>query len=378
MGTAFRNRVGLSVARWGLVAACLPLAPLVAQVPTEIPPTHTVKTGDTLWDLAAKYLGDPFKWPEIYRLNTDVVQDPHWIYPGEVLKLPGARPAVAPPAAAAPTPPATVIVPPAPDTAPAKTVFRRNIIQPIMRDTHRVAPEKPGPTVRFGEYIAAPWIDKRGGPTTPGRIIGSAELPGIASAEDRPFAQLYDQMLFSPPIGAVAPEGERYISYITGPLLEGIGQVIIPTGVISVTRAPRSTDAGVARVVQMFGSIQVHQKLIPFDSTVLSVTGRATPISGGPEGRVSWIHAEPVLPTMQRYIVVSLKESDGVKIGDELLLYQPRQVTRDVGVLAVPEIVVGRAQVIRVTPYATTAMISVQDQPKISTATAARVIGRVR
>src|SRR2546423_9583610 len=48
---------------------------------------HVVKKGDTLWDLANSYLKNPFSWPEIFRLTTDIVKDPHWIYSGEVIRI---------------------------------------------------------------------------------------------------------------------------------------------------------------------------------------------------------------------------------------------------------------------------------------------------
>ena len=50
---------------------------------------YTVRPGDTLSELAARFLGDASLWPRIYRMNTDLIQDPDLILVGWTLRIPG-------------------------------------------------------------------------------------------------------------------------------------------------------------------------------------------------------------------------------------------------------------------------------------------------
>ena len=51
-----------------------------------VPEAHSVRRGDTLWDISQHYYQNSYFWPRVWSLNPQV-QNPHWIYPGDRIRL---------------------------------------------------------------------------------------------------------------------------------------------------------------------------------------------------------------------------------------------------------------------------------------------------
>ena len=74
-----------------LLLAATAAAPAFAGMSCEWLPTapenHRVERGDTLWDIAAVFLKNPWCWPQVWERNRDQISNPHLIYPGQLIVL---------------------------------------------------------------------------------------------------------------------------------------------------------------------------------------------------------------------------------------------------------------------------------------------------
>jgi len=300
------------------------------------PSTHTVKSGDTLWAIARTYLGDPFLWPQIYKLNTGVVEDPHWIYPGEVLQLAAAPgqaavpaqdtppPAVAPQAEPAPmpaappaaVPTAVVRVEPGEGQAggeePGMALFRRRRVADVRNSftTYREVKFHP---LRPGEFFSAGFLTEENaypfgtllGPVTPEQIVTQRVLAAV---------QVFTQVAVMPPEGGTYAPGDSLVivERREGPV--GYGDIVAPSGLIRIMRMNGAQAVG--EVIAVYATIREGQSVLPAEKFSDPGEVQYQRVSSGPEGEILIPRDHRELRLPQQVLFLNIGKRDGVALGD--------------------------------------------------------------
>jgi hypothetical protein len=315
-------------------------APMPAATPQDsLPRTHTVKKGDTLWDLAAHYLQDPFLWPGIYRLNTDVVEDPHWIYPGEVLRIGGQWDNVA----AVPT-----METPVPSSSDSATIAVSDSVHPTADSTDVVARGPQQPSMAEGDegerpplfperkarsvseilraYTHQPYRPLRrsefysSGFLTEhqrlpyGRVIGPVTPQQIKAVNARANALPFTSISLEAPNGGTYQVGDSVLLLQMGKEMGRYGHIVVPTGIARVTEAAEGHY--IASIVATYGPIRNGQRTLPLESFNSGAGSRAVPVSDGVRGSLIGGLGRQELKEPQMVVFINKGREDGVAAGD--------------------------------------------------------------
>jgi hypothetical protein len=314
-------RIGLPLA---VLVFC---APLQAQQPQQQPAQqreHVVKRGDTLWDLARLYLGNPFLWPSIFDVNRTVVENPHWIYPAEriiippmlqqpprqgLLGTPIDQPRQADESAARPVPP-----PAEPPATPAQPAVLATV------DLRR-------PVIPVSEYLAVPWVSG----TAEGEVLGRVAQPKDPAAADDKLAKALhptDLVYIGQLSGTRALVGDSLVVVRFGRAIGMRGRIVEPLAILRVDSVSQSTLT--ARIARQIGDARVGDAVMVLDRVPSIGTGRPEPVTGGVEGQLLEFHTPEPLHGITDLAFISLGARDGIGIGDEFAVYVPaRMAERD-------------------------------------------------
>jgi hypothetical protein len=355
----------------------LPLRAQETQTPQE--PTaqegrqvHVVRSGDTLWDLAEFYLNDPFLWPEIYRLNAMVVEDPHWIFPDERLQLPfPGQMAQQEPPDAAPAP----VEPPEAQPAPMQeqpTIFARRELGE-QRRTLVYAPGQPIPAtaVTEGDFRRSGMLAdiEELGPR--GRVINYI-APTVVDVEQAPTVPRYGRIYVSHPNGERPAPGDQLVLFRVDRRIGSFGRVIRPTG--QATVAAVHEDVSTAVVTRLYDRVLTGDQVAyaqPYDERPGVFP---EPVEGGPSGELlAFLDRQPVV-AVEDVAFIDVGRDQGVTIGDEFEIYLSERRTRG---LRLPQEHVAVGRVVRVTDRTATLRLIRMRHPTIEPGLPVRLVRKM-
>ncbi len=319
--------------------SALPPAPLLRP---DHPSAYTVVLGDTLWDIADRFLEAPWRWPDIWRLNP-AIRNPHLIYPGDVLEVfyEDGQPRLWVAASDVPAP-------------TARTSDGRPLIK-LSPQVRIEALNQPIPTVPLeaiqpfidGSRIVDP-ADWQAAPY----ILGADGERVTYAAQDRLYAQGLDP---DQPRWRVFHAGAEFTDPETGEFL-GFQAIHVGDAVLE-----REGDPATLRVVRSLREIVPGDRLMP--ATDLETVYRFIPHPPPPDtqGRILSVPDGVSLIGRYRTVVLNLGESDGLEAGHVLAILNEGGVVTDPvvgGTVRLPDQRAGLLLVYRVFDRASFALVT--------------------
>jgi len=265
--------------------------------------------------------------------------------------------------------PAQAAAPAPAPAAPSPTILSRPIL---------VGNDRGGrPWVRKGEHDAAPYIDRPGGPRDAGYIIASSEVPGVQVIEARSPYVLDEVLYVKMPNGVTPTPGMHLAVESLGPEFEAYGQVLIPTGEVTVIAPGAPGEATSVRLEHQFAEVEPNQLVVPMEAPKYPPVGqRAVAVPDGVKAKVLWVSGDPVQPSLGYYVVLNASERDGVHVGDQFTLLRPR-MRDELSGLWLPEQDIATTQVVRVGAHSSTAVVIAQTMPAIAPGADARLTAKM-
>jgi LysM repeat protein len=316
---------------------------------------HTVKKGDTLWDIAKFYLKDPFKWPEVFHANTDIVKNPHWIYPGQILTIEGQA---VKDEVVAQTNAQGFVVSRIQTRAQQPTVFTEGSVPPPPPNSGTIR-KAPALTVRAGEYDAAPYRVGTQGVHGAGNVLGAVEAPALGLTSEAGY-RVNDRLYIAP--GSVPFHvGDRMIVALSHDEVADVGHVVEPTGVIRIDSVS-AKGQGIGVLVRQFASVHAGQFVVPAGNSYHATTVRPVPGTYPVSSKVLWIQGDPRLPSLQTYVILGAGQARGVQPGDQFTLFDDAPSPSGA---RTPPVATATVKIIRVTPFGASGLIVNQTQPHI-------------
>jgi LysM repeat protein len=309
--------------------------------------TYEVQKGDTLWGISRKFIEDPYYWPDLWANNPDI-QNPHFIYPGQNLRIYAG--------------PIVVVGVEEEKVSPVPK-------QEVVTSEGTPAPLEPAVTAEEPVNITVP---------AGVSFIAESERSSGGTIFDFPVARHFsgsgDTVFVRVPAGTSVAVGDlREIIKSTGDIIHPVskkrlGFQVDQVGTLEITALGKDLHTAIIR--KSFREIERGAWLAPHRAVREQIAlRRAThEMSGVVISTAS--HRELLGPS--EVLFIDIGESNGLRVGNLLTMTRPRQATdlaviknKDDAALVFPEELIGYALVVATNPETATAVILKSLEPAV-------------